>query len=384
MAKAVVHTADAPAAIGPYCQAVRYGGMVYASGCIGLHPQTMQLADGLEAQTDQALRNLKAVLTAAGSGLEWVVKATVFVADMGDFARCNAVFTKYFGNHKPARSCVAAKALPKNCLFELNAVATLKTTFAILDTPAAPAAIGPYCQGTVAGNTLYSAGCIGLDPKTMTLVPGLEAQTEQALRNLKAVLGAGGCAMADVVRATVFLNDMADFAKVNALYDAHFDGHKPARVCLAAQTLPKNALFEIEVIAARPFGGARRVVATPKAPAAIGPYSQGVVYGDLVYASGNIGMDLKCNLVEGLEAQTDLALRNLREVLEAAGVGMRDVLTVTVYLQDMADYAAVNDIFARHFAEGKPARTAIAAKGLPKGALFEIDAVAQLPRGSKL
>lgn len=114
---------NAPAAVGPYCHAKLAGNTLYTSGQLGLIPATGELPQGVEAQAAQALDNLKAVLAAAGMGLEDVVKTTVFLADMNDFAAINAVYAQYFPGEAPARSCVQAAALPKGALFEIEAVA---------------------------------------------------------------------------------------------------------------------------------------------------------------------------------------------------------------------------------------------------------------------
>ena len=119
----IIHTENAPAAIGPYSQAIEANGLVYTSGQIALNPQTGALAGGtIEAQTEQAIQNLKAVLEAAGSGLDKVVKTTCFLQRMGDFAAFNAIYEKHFPG-KPARSCVEVAALPKGALVEIEAVA---------------------------------------------------------------------------------------------------------------------------------------------------------------------------------------------------------------------------------------------------------------------
>jgi len=124
-----VHTDTAPAAIGPYCQGIKCGGMVYMSGAIAMDPKTGNIADAIkgdvEAQTAQAMRNVDQVLLAAGTSKNHVVKATVFVTDLADFARVNKVYAEYFGHHKPARSCVQVAALPKGALVEVEVTAKL-------------------------------------------------------------------------------------------------------------------------------------------------------------------------------------------------------------------------------------------------------------------
>ena len=121
-----VHTEKAPAAIGPYSQAVVTGSLVFTSGQIALDPATGALTGTTAAeQTHRVCQNLKAVLETAGASLEGVVKTTCFLADMADFAAFNEVYGQYFPN-KPARSCVAVKALPKGALVEVEVIAELK------------------------------------------------------------------------------------------------------------------------------------------------------------------------------------------------------------------------------------------------------------------
>lgn len=115
----------------------------------------------------------------------------------------------------------------------------------------APAAVGPYCHAKLAGNTLYTSGQLGLIPATNELPQGVEAQAAQALDNLSAVLAAAGMTCADVVKTTVFLADINDFAAINAIYPKYFPGEAPARSCVQVAALPKGALFEIEAIAVK-------------------------------------------------------------------------------------------------------------------------------------
>ena len=120
-----VSTQNAPAAIGPYSQAIKMGEMVFTSGQIPLDPKTgTMVGENVTEQTEQVMKNLGAVLSAAGSGYEKAVKTTCFLADMNDFAAFNAVYAKYFTTC-PARSCVAVKTLPKGALVEVEVIATL-------------------------------------------------------------------------------------------------------------------------------------------------------------------------------------------------------------------------------------------------------------------
>ncbi|MEK5479835.1 RidA family protein [Paenibacillus sp. FSL R5-0407] len=124
MNKQVISTTSAPGAIGPYSQAVQIGDFVFTSGQLGLIPETGELAEGIEGQTLQALRNVGAILEAAGSGLDKVVKTTVFLQDMNDFAKVNDIYGSFFSEPFPARSAVQVARLPKDGLVEIEVIAS--------------------------------------------------------------------------------------------------------------------------------------------------------------------------------------------------------------------------------------------------------------------
>ena len=120
-----IYTDKAPAAIGPYSQAMMHGDLVFTSGQIPINPESGNIeAEGITAQTEQVMKNLGEVLSAAGSSFEKAVKTTCFLADLSDFAAFNEVYAKYFVG-KPARSCVAVKTLPKNVLVEVEVIAEI-------------------------------------------------------------------------------------------------------------------------------------------------------------------------------------------------------------------------------------------------------------------
>jgi 2-iminobutanoate/2-iminopropanoate deaminase len=123
MAEAVA-TKEAPQAIGPYSQAIRAGGFIFSSGQIAIDPATGNVIEGdVAAQTERVMKNLEAVLKAAGSGMHRVVKTTVFLKSMGDFATMNEVYGRHFGSHRPARSTVEVAGLPRNVLVEIDVIA---------------------------------------------------------------------------------------------------------------------------------------------------------------------------------------------------------------------------------------------------------------------
>ena len=125
MSKSVIATKSAPAALGPYSQAVKTGGFLFCSGQLGLDPESGELADGVRAQAERSMKNLKAVAEAAGATLDGVVKTTIFLKSMADFATVNEVYGSFFQGDKPARSTIEVAALPKGGLVEIEAVIAL-------------------------------------------------------------------------------------------------------------------------------------------------------------------------------------------------------------------------------------------------------------------
>lgn len=124
MSKIAIHTDNAPAAIGPYSQAIACGDLVFCSGQIPVDPATGAIPEGIAAQAEQSCKNVAAIMAAAGTDIDKVLKTTCFLADIADFAAFNEVYAKYFVN-KPARSCCAVKDLPKGVLCEIEAIAQL-------------------------------------------------------------------------------------------------------------------------------------------------------------------------------------------------------------------------------------------------------------------
>src|SRR6266850_4130171 len=136
MTRQAIQTNGAPAALGPYSQAIRSGDLVFCSGQIGLDPSSGELLDGVEAQADRALRNLQSVLDAAGLGFDDVVKTTIFLADVGDFAAVNEVYARFMPDPPPARSTFQVAALPKGGRIEIEAIARRVQADAVSRQPA--------------------------------------------------------------------------------------------------------------------------------------------------------------------------------------------------------------------------------------------------------
>lgn len=125
MTKDAIHSDDAPAAIGPYSQAIRAGKTLYLSGQIGLDPKTMQMVEGIEAQAHQVFRNLRAVIAAAGGSMDDMVKVSILMVNLGDFAKVNEIMATYFTQPYPARATYQVAALPRGALIEVEGIVVL-------------------------------------------------------------------------------------------------------------------------------------------------------------------------------------------------------------------------------------------------------------------
>ena len=127
MNKQIIHTDKAPAAIGPYSQAIKAGNLLFISGQVPFNPETMEIVEGgVEEQTARVLENLKAILAEAGASFENVVKTTVFIKDMNEFGQINEIYAKYFGENKPARACVEVARLPRDVKVEIEVIAVVE------------------------------------------------------------------------------------------------------------------------------------------------------------------------------------------------------------------------------------------------------------------
>lgn len=389
-----VQSADAPRAAGPYSAAIQApaGRVLFVSGQIAVDPAKDRLVAGDAAkQTERAMENVKAVLEAAGSSLDDVVKTTIFLTDLADFPKVNDVYGRYFKNTPPARATVQVSALSRAALVAVEAVAISRSGDSgaaapvAVSTAKAPKAIGPYSQAmeTGAGSLLFVSGQIPVDPATGELVQGdIAAQTERVMENLKAVLASAGTSFSDVVKTNVYMVDLVgDGTKMNETYGRYFQKSFPARATVQMAALPKGARIEIECVAAT-RGGAPGAVQSAQAPKALGAYSQGmgVSPGSFLFVSGQIPIDPATGhtVLGDAGAQTERVMKNLKAVLEAGGASFDKVVKTTIFVADMADYAKVNEAYGRYFSKSLPAGATVQVAALPRGARVAIDCLAVL------
>lgn len=229
-------------------QIVVHNGIVYLSG------QVARGTDGsVAAQTRQILAKIDALLEQVGTQKSHLLTANIWMSDISKIDEMNAVWIEWVDKQNmPVRACVQSALVDDSITVEIQATAALPSPAKIINTPNAAAAVGPYNQAIVVEDgTVYISGCIGLMPGSASMAgETIQQQTQQALHNLKAIVEASGATVANIVKTTLLLNDMNDFAAVNSIYSDFFEGGRvPARSCFAAKQLPKSALVEIEAIA---------------------------------------------------------------------------------------------------------------------------------------
>jgi len=231
-------------------QVVVHNGIVYLSG------QVARGTDGsVGAQTEAILGKIDRLLEKSGTNKSRILTATIWMTDISHVKEMNAAWEAWVDkDNMPARACVQSALVDDEITVEVQVTAALPSPARVIATNEAAAAVGPYNQGMVVKDgTLYVSGCIGLTTSGVMVGDTVEEQTTQALANMRAILKAAGAGPNDVVKTSILLDDISDFAKVNAIYEAFFEGGRvPTRSCFAAKQLPKGALVEIEAIATLP------------------------------------------------------------------------------------------------------------------------------------
>lgn len=230
-------------------QIVVHNGIVYLAGQVARDTPDGSVA----AQTRQILAKIDEYLEMAGTSKSRLLSANIWMTDISKAPEMNEEWVKWVDrDNMPVRACVQSALLDDSITVEIQATAALPSPARIVETEKAAAAVGPYNQAVIVDDgTVYVSGCIGLMPKTGVMAgASIEEQTEQALQNIKAIIEAAGASVHNIVKTTILLDDINDFAAVNAIYSKFFEGGTvPARSCFAAKQLPKSALVEIEAIA---------------------------------------------------------------------------------------------------------------------------------------
>jgi reactive intermediate/imine deaminase len=348
--------------IGPYSPGILAGDFLYVSGQGGRDADG-KLPDTIEGQARQTLRNVKAIVEAAGLTMEHVVYCQVFLTDMAHYDATDRVWKEFFAKAPPARAVLGVYKLPTDIAVEINAVAFRDLTRKRSVVPAGSPQTLSWSPGMIAGNRLYLSGFLGSNTADGKVPADADAQVQLALDNMKQTLATAGMDFRHVVFVNPYLTDKAS-SRMNDIYAKHFEfGNTPARATIRVTSLPGGNTIEFTGVAVSDL--AKRVAVRPKNMSPSATASPCVFADDTYYCSAKGPFTpgpakLQGIWVGGVEAQVRQTMRNLLDGLEEAGLALSNVVATNVYLDDINDFARMNRIYAQYFSDAPPARTTVA------------------------
>lgn len=409
------NTEAAPRGTGPYSQTVAFSHYNNLSAQLPLDPRTGELvAGGAREQAQQCFRNIAAILESIGHGMDDVVRLTVFLRDIADSGAVDEVYATFFPGYRPARTTVAVADLPMDALVQVEAlVSNGEGTIPdapqagdlvklVRNTDAAPGS--PLSTQSVAFSHYNNLSAqLPVDPKTGELVAGgVREQAAQCLENVKAILESIDVPLDDVVKVTIFLRDLADTGAVDEVYRTFFPdsaiartaGYVPARTIVAATALPMDALVQVEAVVSHGDGTPPQAVEdrhgiviragnTGNAPASA-LSTQTVAFSHYNHLSGQTPIDPRTGelVAGGVREQAGQCLENVKAIVESIGHDLDDVVKVNLFLRDVADLDAVDEVYATFFPRGIPARRTVGVSALPDDALIQVEAVVANAEGT--
>lgn len=359
----------------PFSEYRESGDLVYLAGALGNVPGTLDLVPGgIAAQTRQTLENLTATLEKAGLDRSRAAAVNVYLHDARHFSGMNEVYREFFPDDPPTRATVEAGIAIPGALVEISMVAVKEGVERRVITPGAMTSPElPYSWGILAGDTLFVAGATARDPDTFQPVAGgVPEQMRRIMGNIGLVLEAGGMDYSQVANCRVFLDDSRQFQAMNEVYREFFPEDPPSRATVQARLV--NPLFEAEVQCVA--SSADRSVLSPGGPRSGSPLSPGIWAGDRLYLSGMVPPSPRS---EDPGEQTRAVLGRLGGALEAAGLTFADVDDALVYLEDMRDYAAMNEVYREVVGGPPPARATVGTPLMGPGIKVEIMMTATRP-----
>jgi reactive intermediate/imine deaminase len=339
--------------IGPYSPGVFAGDYLYVSG------QGAKRTDGMmpptfDAQVRQTLENVKAVVESAGLSMKNVVYTQVYLDDMTHFKAMNDAYAEYFRDLPPARATLGVAKLPGGTPVEINAVAIRDASEKKAVSLTGYSLDEPISAGMLTKERLFISAL-------RSKAPDAEKEIEASLDGLKAVVEAAGLGMENVVFVNPYLTEKVPMNAMNAQYAKRFQfGNTPARATIEVTSLPEGSHIEFTGVAVRDLS--RRLAVRPKNMPPSPTASPCVFAGDTFYCSAKSGFIPGVNsgiFTPQIDLQLRQTMRNLLDNLEEAGLNFADVVSTNVYLDDLSEFAAMNQIYAKFFTGILPARTTV-------------------------
>lgn len=318
------------------------------------------------AQTRRVLASLRQTLTAAGSSLEDVVSATVYLTSPSDFQPMNAAYRESWASDPPTRTTVIAELVVPEALVEISMIAVPRGAERVVVLPEGwMKSPNPYSYGIRTGDTLFLSGLVPRRGRDNWSVTGeIKAQTHAVMENAGELLKAAGMSFANVVSSRVYLTDTAGFAGMNEAYGEYFKDKPPARATVKAGLAGPDFNLEITFIAS---SAPREVIGTP--PIGL-PLSPAIKAGRRLYLSGMLGNTPAT--AGNMSAQTSETLARIHRTLASAGAGPAEVVDSLVYITDAAAFQVMNESYRTFFDTAFPARTTVATPLVAADGLVEI------------
>lgn len=368
---------------------------------------------GVKEQATQCLLNIKAIVESISHVMEDVVKINVFVKNMDDMKAVDEAYSSFFKEYFPTRTVVAVAALPmSDALIQMDAlISNGEGTY-----PQDPCELIKLARNTdnaprheLSTHTVafshYNniSAQLPIEPATGEIVEGgIKAQAAQCLKNVKAILESIDVPFDDIVKSTIYLQDLNDIDAVNEVYSTFFPdsaiartvGYVPARSVVAVEALPQGALVQIDVVISHGDGTPPQEVEdrhgivirpnnTESAP--VNPlYTQTVAFSHYNHIAAQLPIDMVSGglVAGGVKEQAKQCMAHIQSIVESIGHVMDDVVKVNIQLRDMADIDEVNDVYTSFFEKELPARTVIGVNEITMGAQVQIDAIISNAEGT--
>lgn len=409
------NTENAPQGIGLYSQTVAFSHYNNFSAQLPIDPKSGKLvAGGVKEQAKQCFKNIQQVLQSIAHVMSDVVRITVFVKNIKDIEAVDEVYKTFFPTYLPTRTVAAVADLPLGALVQVDALVS-NGEGSIPNAPQAGDLI-KLCNNTANApishlstqtvsfshyNNLTAQ--LPIDPKSGRLVAGgIQEQAKQCLKNIKAILESIDVPLDDIVKVTIFLKNLSDINAVNEVYTTFFPdsgiartvNYLPARTVVAASALPMDALIQMEVVVSHGDGTppqavedrhgliieANNTVNAPKDRLS----TQTVAFSHYNHLSAQLPIDAKSGelVAGGVKEQAKQCLKNIKAIIESIDHTMDDVVKVNIFLKNIADIDAVDEVYKTFFPGGVPARKVIGVSALLQDALIQIDAVVSNAEGT--
>lgn len=372
------------------------------------------VAGGIKEQAEQCFKNIKSIVESIDHVMNDIVRITVFVKNIKDMDAVDEVYKAYFTNYVPTRTVVAVAALPMDALVQVealvsNAEGTIPNApqagdIIKLTNNTANAPTSALSSQTVAFSHYNNISAqLPIDPKLGRIVAnGVKDQTVQCLKNIKAILESIDVPFDDIVKINIFLKNISDTDAVNEVYTTFFPdsaiaravAYMPARTIVEASALPMDALVQIEAVVSHGDGTPPQAIEdrhgliieannTENAPIS-SLHTQTVAFSHYNHLSAQLPLDPKTGemVAGGVKEQTEQCLKNIKAIIESVDHVMDDVVKVNVFLKNIEDIDAVNEVYATFFPGGVPARRIVGVSALPKDALVQIDVVVSNAEGT--